>query len=200
MNTAVPNCVDWRAIDASIDEETRRTGMTVPEKHTPLNADGSVPLSLQVSIPVVSALGQPPSPEFLSLIHGLLDVRVTHRLGNLFCRDDFSSHAFFVRYGYGYKSLEDMLSISPPFRPTPPLLRNELGKKHGTQLSRPIAKGESADSSSVMSITPALRETLSKYVYPSRDKLPTSIHHSGTPSPASLFPLSLAREVYHYHF
>ena len=158
--------MNWHTIDASIDEDSRRSSMTHPNQHTPLRADGSVPPSLQVEIPALTGCGEPPSPEFLSLAHALLDVRVPDRLGDLSRRDDFFSHPFFVKYGY--ESSEALHAAVPPFIPNLGLVRSELARKYGTDIGRPAP---SDDEPAYVTMTPALQETLSTYVYPTPQQL-----------------------------
>jgi len=72
-----------------------------------------LPQSLQVNLPSVSAYGIEVSPEFKSLIQGLLDVRVPQRLGSGATYNALRGHSFFENLGVPWDSLLDVKYPSP---------------------------------------------------------------------------------------
>jgi serine/threonine protein kinase len=81
-----------------------QTELPFPHYRITLNDDGTIPDSLCVPIPTVRVAPEGDfehvDQDMVDLMRGLLDVRITDRLGSLKQFHDFSHHPIFVHYNY----------------------------------------------------------------------------------------------------
>ena len=92
LYTASP-FVDFDSIHCSSKKSNHP--LRFPRLDLHLNEDGSSPDALRVPFPS-GAMGL--SEEVTSLLHGLLDVRIPQRLGNLNQYSEFSEHSLFLKH------------------------------------------------------------------------------------------------------
>lgn len=71
----------------------------------------------RVPIPVWSALAYKVSPECVSFLRGLLDVRIPLRLGSPHSFDSFSTHPWFRNHHIPAFDSKMMAATAPPFTP-----------------------------------------------------------------------------------
>jgi serine/threonine protein kinase len=90
--------VDWEEL-AHCTEAYRLSVMPYPAADVPLPADNSLPIDLQVPIPTFTAKGETVSESCVSMLHGLLDVRIPLRLGVGKQFYKFVCHEWFVKCG-----------------------------------------------------------------------------------------------------
>lgn len=109
-----PWLFDWKAVDDGISEADRVLNLSHPTQYTPIQGH-ELPESLKIEIPFQSSDQEELSPECRSALAGLLDARLSYRLGTPSSFADFGSHPWFVHHGC--QSLDHLLYYDPPFVP-----------------------------------------------------------------------------------
>jgi serine/threonine protein kinase len=104
--------IDFENIYYNSPKISSQTLLPFPSFSLHLHDDGTLPHQLQIPLPPHS---REVSKEFMSMLRGLLDVRIPSRLGNYLKFFEFSNHSFFHKYHF----LISSTSHSPPLHQIP---------------------------------------------------------------------------------
>jgi serine/threonine protein kinase len=160
--------VDWCSLDGSIEESERCSSMPYPNQHLPLTQGGQRTDAHKVPIPHRSLHAFDISADAIYFLEGLLDVRVSHRVGS---ESDptlqFSQHPWFLFHGLNVP-VSSYSQLTPPFMPIVSDVENELTKRFFS-LSLPSPSPSSSLPPShpapPFSLTPEQQHSLDGYYY-----------------------------------
>lgn len=142
-------------------------------KHT-LNYDGTVPVSLLPVLPIIKpGTNIQVSFECVSLIHGLLDLRIPQRLGSLTHFSEFENHIIFLKHNYDVKHISHVIS---PLR-VYSLVYNNLPFRSNHYHRRSQKFDQNIDPQLNIDFSPYVEQRLSQFYYISPERYAMKRNH-----------------------